>query len=52
MARSSFKKKLFGFETLEDGLEDVSLKVVIQVRGGEGLLPEAGAWKEEMAQVY
>lgn len=33
-------------------MEEVSLKVVIQVRGGKGLLHEAGAWKEEMVHVY
>lgn len=37
MSRSAFQKNLFGVETLQDGWEEVSLRVGMQVRGGVGL---------------
>lgn len=37
MSRSAFQKNLFGVETLEDGWEEVSLRIAMQVRDGEGL---------------
>lgn len=50
MARSACYENLFVVETLEDGLEEISLKAVIQVRAVRAF-PEAGAWTEETVQV-
>lgn len=50
MARSAFYENLFIVETLEDELEEISLKAVIQARAVRAF-PEAGTWMEETVQV-
>lgn len=50
MARSAFYENLFVAKTLEDGLEEKSLRAVIQMRSMRAF-PEAGAWTEETVHV-
>lgn len=50
MARSAYYENLFVVETLEDRLEEISLKAVVQTRA-IGAFREAGARTEETGQV-